>query len=315
MRKTALLNLAVAWLSCSGPAVAQATTEQPSQAEVQEIVVTARRSGIPVWTVTSPATTVILVGAIENVSKDTRWNADNLTDALRKADRVMFPQEQDYKASPFAMIGFAIRILRTAKLPKGKSLTQMMSPEQFARLTSLHKRGILKAGFERRNPLHLAMELHQVAEGKTGLGTDAYEYTRKAIKKHKIRMVPLPKLKLNKSVNAVLTAPPQAHVPCLLASARMVAAGPDTLRQRSLAWSERRVPDALASPAEDAFETCAMNEYLERSPDWRATMRRVLNEPQLTVAVLNLASLAQPGGLLDELSSAGFDIRGPRWKR
>jgi uncharacterized protein YbaP (TraB family) len=311
MRKATLLVLGTVLLGFSGPAAAQ----NPSAEEVQEIVVTARRTGIPVWTVTSPTTTVILVGAIENVSKDTRWNANNLTDALRKADRVMFPQEQDYKASPFAMIGFAFRILRTQKLPKGKSLMQMMSPEQFAELTALQKRGILSPGFDRRNPLHLSMELQLLAEGKTGLGTDAYEYTRKAIKKHKIRMVPLPKLKLNKSVNAVLNAPPQAHVPCLLASARMVAAGPDTLRQRSLAWSERRVADALASPAETAFEACAMNEYLERSPDWRATMRRVLNEPQLTVAVLNLASLAQPGGLLDELSSAGFDVRGPRWKR
>jgi len=311
MRKATLLALGTVLLGFGGPAAAQT----PSAEEVQEIVVTARRAGIPVWTVTSPTTTVILVGAIENVSKDTRWNANNLTDALRKADRVMFPQEQDYKASPFAMIGFAFRILRTQKLPKGKSLMQMMSPGQFAELTALQKRGVLSPGFERRNPLHLSMELQLVAEGKTGLGTDAYEYTRKAIKKHKIRMVPLPKLKLNKSVNAVLNAPPQAHVPCLLASARMVAAGPDTLRQRSLAWSERRVADALASPAETAFEACAMNEYLERSPDWRATMRRVLNEPQLTVAVLNLASLAQPGGLLDELSSAGFDVRGPRWKR
>jgi hypothetical protein len=43
-------------------------------------------------------------------------------------------------------------------------------------------------------------------------------------------------------------------------------------------------------------------------------MKRVLAEPQVTVAVLTLRSLAQPGGVLDGLQAAGFDIQGPAWK-
>ena len=68
-------------------------------------------------------------------------------------------------------------------------------------------------------------------------------------------------------------------------------------------------------PRRKAFETCSMNEYLERAPDWRATMRRIAREPQVTVAVLDLARLAERGGLLDEFAAAGFEIQGPRWRR
>jgi hypothetical protein len=40
----------------------------------------------------------------------------------------------------------------------------------------------------------------------------------------------------------------------------------------------------------------------------------LLAQPQLTVAVVELGSLARPGGVLDSLAAAGFDVRGPRWK-
>ena len=313
MRGMGMRRALAALVLAAAPMLAAPVAAQGQQAD--EIVVTARRSGVPVWRVTTPQTTLVLVGAIETVSKATRWNGDNLTEALRRADRVMFPQEQDYKMSGFAMVGFAIKFVRTSKLPKGQTLAQFMRPEQFARLQALQRNGVLEHGFERRNPLHLAMDLHSKAEGKTGAGLDAYDYTRKAIKKRKLRLVPLPKLNVKKSANAVLDAPPRAHIPCLLESAAMVEAGPDALRARSDAWSERRVADALASPAQRAFETCSMNEYLERAPDWRAAMRRIAREPQVTVAVIELADLAKPGGLLDEFAAAGFEIQGPSWRR
>ena len=44
-------------------------------------------------------------------------------------------------------------------------------------------------------------------------------------------------------------------------------------------------------------------------------IRSLLTGPQVTLAVVSLASLAKPGGVLDDLVAEGFDVRGPRWKR
>src|SRR5688572_28182497 len=90
-------------------ALASAAPAQPApedRAQVEDIVVTGRRSGVPLWTVRGDRTTLILVGSIEGVSKTTHWDPAALTEALRKADRVVFPQSHAFTASPFRLIGW-----------------------------------------------------------------------------------------------------------------------------------------------------------------------------------------------------------------
>ena len=286
----------------------------PSAEETEEIVVTARRSGIPVWHVTSPRTTVVLVGGIEEVSHDTRWDPGSLTTALRQADQIIFPQEEDFRASPLAMIGYGFRLLRMAKLPKGQSLRQMMPADQFQRLVALRERGLLKAGFERTHPLHLAIELHDVVDGKKGYGLNVNDYVKRAVKKYKLYQVPIPRRSVKQPINALFKSKPEAHVPCLVESISLVEAGPQAVRARSDAWAARRVPEVATALPTKVFARCSLDEYLAATPDWRGTIRRALGEPKITVAVLSVVDLAKPDGLLDELSNAGYKVNGPRWK-
>ena len=104
-------------------------------------------------------------------------------------------------------------------------------------------------------------------------------------------------------------------MPCLLDAVAVVEAGPGTVKARSDAWAERRVPDVLASPADKVQETCSPRAIglLER-PEFSLEARRLLSQPQVTVAVLDLRSLAAPGAVLDDLAGAGFTIQGPRWR-
>jgi len=50
---------------------------------------------------------VVLVGAIPGVTTTTKWDPKELIEALRKADRVMFPVSADVDVSPFAMVGYS----------------------------------------------------------------------------------------------------------------------------------------------------------------------------------------------------------------
>ncbi len=286
-----------------------------SAEEVEEIVVMARRSGIPVWRVTSPNATVILVGAIEEVSRGTRWDPGSLTSALRQADQIIFPQEEDFGASPFAMVGYLVKFLRMAKLPKGQSLRQMMPPDQFQRLVTLRSRGLLKAGFERTHPLHLTVRLHDIIEGKKGYGPNAQDYVKGAVKKYKLNQAKIPRRNIKQPINALFKSKPEAHIPCLLASVSLVEAGPQAVAARSEDWAARRVPEVVMALPTKVFAQCSLDEYLLSPPDWRAAVKRALTEAKVTVAVLDLPSLARPGGLLDELSALGYDVRGPSWKQ
>lgn len=286
----------------------------PSGEAVEEIVVTARRSGIPVWRVTAPTGTVILVGAIEEVSHGTSWDPSSLTTALQQADQIIFPQEEDFGASPFAMIGFVFKFLRMAKLPRGQTLREMMPPRDFQRLVALRDRGVLKENFERTHPLHLALELHNIIDGKKGYGLNAHDYVKRAVKKYKLKQARIPRRNIKQPINALFKSKPEAHIACLSASVSLLEAGPQAIVARSQAWATRRVPEVVTSLPTKVFAQCSLNEYVANAPDWRATVHHALSERKTTVAVLDLTSLARRGGLLDELSAAGYAVQGPPWR-
>lgn len=303
-----------AFVLVSAPA---ASAQQASEQRVEDILVTGRRSGIPVWSVHGPTTSIVLVGAIDGVTRETKWDPAALVDALRKSDRVMFPGSQEFTASPFAMIGWIAKWKRMANLPKGQTLAQFMRPEQFARLVALQKKGVLKPGFERRHPLHLAMSLRDHARGKSAYAANASAFVEKAAKKYKLKTVPLARRKAKVLATDLFSSRPQEHVPCLMDSVALVEAGPGVVQARSRAWAERRVPDVLRSPAEKPIASCWPATMLEGTlpaAQVQGAVKGLLAQPQVTLAVMELSSLARPGGLLDSLAAAGFDVQGPRWK-
>lgn len=310
-------------------AAAQPQPPPPAAAQdarTEDIVVTATRSGIPVWRAVGPRTTIVLVGTIRNVSKETRWDAASLTQALRKSDRVMFPGEVRYTASILYAPSLAARAKKMETLPKGQTLARYLSPGDYRRLAALGAGGWLKPGFERRHPLQLANELIQEALGRPGGGFisiskvqpgqgDADTWIKAAIRKYRLNLVPIPTARLKPVMKAFLAGPPGEHVPCLMAAVALAEAGRGANRARSEAWANRRVPEVLASPAEKAFQACSPEPMRrDASPEVRRTVRGLLEDRLVTVAVFELGALAAPGGILDELQAQGFEIRGPAWK-
>jgi outer membrane cobalamin receptor len=67
LRYSGAAALAAIVLASAAPAQKAAD----DRAQVEDIVVTGRRSGAPLWTVRSDRTTLVLVGTIEGVSRTT----------------------------------------------------------------------------------------------------------------------------------------------------------------------------------------------------------------------------------------------------
>lgn len=303
--------LAAVMLASSAPAQNAAD----DRAQVEDIVVTGRRSGVPLWTVRSEHTTLVLVGAIPGVSRTTHWDPAALTAALRKADRVMFPQSQAFTASPFSLIGWLAKYNAMGSLPKGRSLAGIAGPDEMRRLAALRAQGRVRGDYETRHPLHLAGDLRDRAKGDIDYGRTAADYVRRALKDHKLTMVPIPRSKAKPLVKDLFASTPEEHLPCLRAAIAMAEGGPAAVQARSDAWAARRVPEVLASPADGVYESCwPATEVLDSAAELTEEMKRLLTDPQVTVAVLSLRSIARPGGVLDGLAAAGFDIQGPAWK-
>ncbi len=175
---------------------APAQNKADDRAQVEDIVVTGRRSGVPMWTVRGDTTTLILVGGINGVSKTTRWDPAALTEALRKADRVMFPQSFALTASPFQAIAWIAKWKAMASLPKGKSLSAIAGPQAMRRLAALRARNMVRADYDRRHPHHLANELKDRARGDIDYSRNVADYAASAAKKHKLaEVVPIQRFK------------------------------------------------------------------------------------------------------------------------
>jgi hypothetical protein len=303
---------ALAAMAIPAPAAAQS---RPEQAHVDDIVVTGRRSGVPLWTVRSGTTTLVLVGHIRGISKTTKWDPEALTEALRKADRVVFPEMHAFTASPFSLIGWLAKWNAMGSLPKGQSLGDFASPEDMRRLAALSAAGKVRKDYPTRHPLHLAGDLRDHAEEGIKYGRDAADYVRHAVKDYKLELVPVPEEKAKPLVNDLFASTPQEHVPCLHAAIALAEAGPAAIQARSDAWAARRVRAVLASPVRAVGEACWPGVKVAAAPEALiARMKQLLAEPKVTVAVLSLGALAQPNGVLDALEAAGFDIEGPAWK-
>jgi hypothetical protein len=297
------------------PTSAQQSTSSTAQDQAEQIIVVGRRSGIPLWHVRSPTTTVVIVGDLDGVVKGTRWDADALTEALLKADRIMYPGKTDYAVSLGAVLSVIPRWLKQSKLPKGQSLAEMMPPDQFQRLVALRDRGILKKGFERQHPFHLVVGLYDDVVGEKGLGPDAGDYVKATAKKHKLNMVPVPKVSIKTVFNDLFATTPQSHIPCLLDMVTLAEAGPSLMKARSDAWAARRVADLMASPAEKVSGSCWPSHIdAAARPQQRDTILRLLSDTKVTVAVIDIRALAVPGGILDQLAARGLQVQGPRWK-
>jgi hypothetical protein len=183
------------------------------------------------------------------------------------------------------------------------------------RLAALKAKGAVRGDYDRRHPLHLGRDLRERATGDIKFGRGADDYVRHAIKEYKLTLVPVEKSKAKPLVKDLFASTPQEHLPCLDASIAMAEAGPASVQARSDAWAARRVPEVLASPADKYAAVCwPTAEIIEPGSELVGEMKQMLAEPQVTMAVLTLRSLAEPDGVLDGLQAAGFDIQGPAWK-
>jgi hypothetical protein len=298
------------------PAHAQTQTQvQTGQAHVDDIIVTGRRSGIPMWTVRSETTTLVLLGAIQSVTKSTKWDPEALTEALRKADRVVFPESRGFTASLFSAIGWVAKYNAMGSLPKGQHLSDFAPPADMRRLAALAAKGRVRKDYNDRHPLHLSNDLRDRADEGVKFGQSPVAYVSHAIKEYKLDRVPTERSKAKPLVKDLFASTPQDHLACLHASIALAEAGPAEMQRRSEAWAARRVTAVLRSPVNATGKACWPAEAVAVPGDGLTEgMKRLLAEPKVTVAVLNLGSLAEPGGVLDGLKAAGFDIQGPSWK-
>src|SRR5690606_39215230 len=101
------------------PTARAQTPQEPEVTTVEEVVVLARRSGAPMWTVNRGDSTLILVGAITGIPRDLSWRPDDLEAAAARAQQILTPQEGRASFSDVLRVIWRIRTI--ARMPRGQT--------------------------------------------------------------------------------------------------------------------------------------------------------------------------------------------------
>jgi hypothetical protein len=286
------------------------------EAQAEDIVVTARASGVPIWEARVNGSTVLLVGEITNVPKATHWRPERLQAATERADRVILGVKASFTIGDIFRLMFKLGKLK--HLPAGHSTVDYLSPAEQTRLTSIEGRthqsyggqSMLITGFGL-----LTRELrfnHDTAD-------DASEIVRDTARNRRITTRPVGVLRGKEILDSLFSAAPETHVPCLHAAMAAYENGPDGVQQRGRDWTELDVPGVMASPIEDALGACWPWTDGRYGPElrrqWEDALEEALRQPGVTLAVVPLRVLAEGGGALDRLTARGVVVKGPRWRR
>lgn len=291
------------------PAMAQ------DEAATNEIIVTAQRSGAPMWTIDTPRGAIVLVGELRAVPKSTPWFPDRLEQATAGADRVILGLKP--KVSP----GDVFRIIfaggKITRLPKGTAATDYLAPQQVQRLAALEAK--YKQDYARSSFLITAFDLLARRLGfSRDTGKDASDVVEKAARRAKVPAEPVGTIRGEDMLDSLAEAPPQAHLACLDAAMTATETGPDLIAQRGADWRAYDVPAVMANPLEQALGQCwpwaDQSVGGELRGQWLAAIERAALESGVTLAVAPLRVLAEEGGVLDQLEEQGFEVRGPMWR-
>lgn len=279
------------------------------------IVVTAQRSGAPMWTIDTPTGTIILVGEIRAIPKTTPWQPDRLREATAQADRVILGARP--KVSPGDVLRLIFSGSKFTKLPDKTVASEYLTPEQWARLEALgtaHEQDYTRQSFLLTSFEMLRKELRFNRD----TADDASEVVEKAADKAKVPTTRAATLRGEDIIDNLADAPPAAHIPCLTAAMDAVEAGPDIVEKRATDWRRYDIPSVMANPLESALGQCWpwADDTLgnELRTIWVNSIAEASAAKGTTLAVVPLRVLAESGGVLDQLALRGFDISGPEWK-
>jgi len=312
--RTWLTGLAlVAALSGAAPVFAQDVAAAQDGDRVEDIVVTARRAGAPMWTVERGDSTVILVGAISGVPRDFVWRPEALEEATRRSQRILYPTVGEASVSDLLRLMWRIRTI--ARLPRGTTSADYLPPDLQARLEAV------MAGegedWRTKSFVGLSFDLLDKA-GRERRTSGAVDAVKRAAREARVSGEPIGIVRGDELVEGLISDPPAQYIPCVAAAVTAAEEGPDGAQARLEAWRSLRVPEVLATGLDLAYDQCWPSGDPEIAPmvreQWREATQTALSQPGVTMGVASLRILAEPGGVLDQLEAEGLEVRGPDWK-
>jgi uncharacterized protein YbaP (TraB family) len=304
-------------LACHSSA---AQSDDPPE-KLDEIIVTGERAGPGLWHVYKGAAQLWIFGTVSPLPKDMTWRSTQLEKILDGTDEVLV-------AKPFEIgIARALWLLVTQRdllmVGHGKRLKDVMPAELHERFAVQRTKFTKDADkWEKFRPIIAAAFLEEDALHAVGLSTrlDLADEVRSLARKHHVRIEEFKIAGLHDVLDALKTLPPATEQKCVAASLATIETGMPRLIDRAQAWATGDVQRIQSLPESAEVAACrasitvnpgAGDLYTLLRQTWIENMARHLETGGVTLAVVSMDMLIEPGGFLEALRARGYTIDSP----
>jgi uncharacterized protein YbaP (TraB family) len=317
MRSPAALIMTAVVLGALGVSRAQ---QAPPQV-LDEIVVNGERTGPGMWHVHRGAAQLWILGSMAPLPRDITWRSKQVEQVLTGTKRVLV--QKPFEIGIARILWILITDRNLLLIGGGKRLKDVLPADLYARFAVLRaKYGEDPKKWERFRPLVAAAFLQQAAFHKANLSTrvDLGAAMRTLASKHDVPVEEVKIAGVRDVLDALKTMPPATENACVAASLVTVESGLPRLVDRAQAWAggnveriaQLREPvevDACRAALDEGTGAADLISRMRRT--WLGEFEKYLQNDEVTVAVVNIDMLLEPGGLLDELRAKGYQIEAP----
>jgi uncharacterized protein YbaP (TraB family) len=288
---------------------------------LDEIVVTGERAGPGMWHVHHDGADVWLLGTLSPLPRGITWRSRQVEGVLETASQVLVqkPFEISIPRILWVLLTERSLVLET----HGKRLKDVLPPglhERFAALRRKYSDDPEK--WEHYRPIVAAAFLQQAAFHQVGLSMrmDLGAAVRVLAKTKHVRVEEVKIAAVGDMLDALKTMAPATENICVDASLVTMESALPRLIERAQAWADGNIERLQSLPVPKEVDACrdaleggrgALDIIALMRRSWLASIGKSLQGTGTTIAVVNLDLMLEPGGLLDQLHTAGYQIEVP----
>ncbi|HVN00459.1 MAG TPA: TraB/GumN family protein [Caulobacteraceae bacterium] len=264
----------------------------------------------PVWTVRSGAATITLFGSVHLLPPGLDWRPPDLDDALAGADEIWFELPITAATDNEA----AAQSLVRGGLPKGRSLTSLLTEEEAKRLIAAGVAlNCAPEALDRMQPWMADLTLSIAEDARGGASaSDGVEGQIQALTPPTARRRAFETA--SEQIEFLAGAPLRDQVASLNWTVSEIQDDPASYQRVVDEWMDGDVAglrrDAL-EPLERISPTLYARLIDARNRRWAATLANRLKKPGKIVVVVGVGHLVGPAGLPALLRADGFQVDGP----
>ena len=296
----------------------------------EEVLVSGERPGPPLWKVRQGDNTLYILATVSPTPKNLQWRSREVEAVLDRAtafvDTTSTTIGANIKKIGFLKgMGMALEFQRLWKNPDGKRLEDVLPADLNARFMALKARYAPKdRKMLKRRPVFAAEDLWRAAVVQSKLstasevvGTVHLMAGERKVERLFVSVTVDDPLALRAALDELGRIPIEAEIACMRSVLARFDTDLATTRERAVAWAEGDV-DALRTGARGATRDACLDGFADtmqvvakaRDLRWQLLVEAVENHA-VSLAVVDINELLQPGGFADRLRAQGYEVDEP----